>query len=192
MFIVLALLLGLVLTIYGFMMIIVSDSKEEVSDNGFIAKEGTAVVSPNVKRYENLIRRYAEQNGIESYTFLIMALMQQESGGRGQDPMQASESLCGYIGCITSPQKSIEQGVKVFAQRLKQANGDIKLMLQSYNFGPGFINYAKKHNGGNYSKELAIEFSKYMMTKVSDPWNYTCIRKEARPYGACFGDIVRP
>ncbi|WP_051330944.1 NlpC/P60 family protein [Aneurinibacillus terranovensis] len=40
---------------------------------------------------------------------------------------------------------------------LKKAGGDIKLALQSYNFGPGFIDYAKARGG--YSKEVAIEFS---------------------------------
>jgi hypothetical protein len=58
-------------------------------------------------------------------------------------------------------------------------------------FGGGFIDWINKRDG-KYTKELAIEFSKYMMTKVSDPWNYTCIRQEAKPYGACYGDIVRP
>ena len=43
---------------------------------------GTAQVSADVLRYEPLIRKYAEENGIREYVGLIMALIQQESGGR--------------------------------------------------------------------------------------------------------------
>ena len=51
-------------------------------------------VSAEVQAYEPLIRQYARQHGIEEYVELIKAVMMQESGGRGNDPMQASE--CGY------------------------------------------------------------------------------------------------
>lgn len=51
-------------------------------------------VSAEVQAYEPLIRQYARQYGIEEYVELIRAVMMQESGGQGSDPMQASE--CGY------------------------------------------------------------------------------------------------
>lgn len=123
---------------------------------------GTLPLSPMVERYRKDVEREAKANGIPQYTDLILAKMMQESGGKGKDPMQASESLCGYVGCIKSPQASINQGVKYFKKIMVQAGNDILLGLQSYNFGGGFIGYAKEHNGGKYSKELAIEFSKMM------------------------------
>ena len=52
------------------------------------------LISVEVRQYESTIWRYASQYGIEDYTELIKAVMMQESGGRGQDPMQSSE--CGY------------------------------------------------------------------------------------------------
>lgn len=186
--IVLALFIGLIATFAGLIFLVIGD-EEEKQDSGFISESGTAIVSEQVKRYESLIRKYAEKEGIEQYTELIMALMQQESGGRGLDPMQSSESLCGRIGCIVSPEKSIEQGVKVFKKTLEAAGGDVNLALQSYNYGSGFIGWVKDR-GGKYTKELAIEFSQYMMTQVSNPLNYTCIRAEAKPLGACYGDIL--
>ncbi|MDT9027505.1 lysozyme family protein [Rossellomorea yichunensis] len=186
-YIVLALFIGLIGVFAGLIFLVVSDSEKE-QEPGFISENGTALVSEQVKRYESLIRKYAKKEGIEQYTELIMALMQQESAGRGLDPMQSSESLCGRIGCIVSPEKSIEQGVKVFKRTLQAAGGDIYLALQSYNFGSGFIGYVKDR-GGKYTKELAVEFSQYMMTQVSNPENYTCIRAEAKPLGACYGDI---
>ena len=50
-----------------------------------------APVSDEVKAYAGLIRLYAAEQGIPEYTELIMAVMMQESGGQGNDPMQASE-----------------------------------------------------------------------------------------------------
>lgn len=48
-------------------------------------------VSAEVEAYDPLIRQYAKQYGIPEYVELIKAVMMQESGGRGLDPMQAAE-----------------------------------------------------------------------------------------------------
>lgn len=122
-----------------------------------------ATISPAVARYEPLVRKYAALNGIEEYTAVILALIQQESGGIHLDVMQSSESLGLPPGSITDPEYSIEVGVKYFAGVLKQSKGDIKLALQSYNFGSGYIGFALKRGG--YSKESAIEFSNMMAGK---------------------------
>ena len=49
-------------------------------------------VSEEVEAYTPIIRVYANQYGIGEYVELIKAIMMQESGGQGFDPMQASES----------------------------------------------------------------------------------------------------
>ncbi len=54
----------------------------------------TLPLSAEVEAYEPVIRKYAKQYGIPDYVLLIQAVMMQESGGRGSDPMQASE--CWY------------------------------------------------------------------------------------------------
>ncbi len=48
-------------------------------------------VSAEVEAYEPFIQKYAKQYGIPEYVELIKAVMMQESGGRGLDPMQAAE-----------------------------------------------------------------------------------------------------
>lgn len=48
-------------------------------------------VSAKVEAYDPTIRKYAQQYGIPEYVELIKAVMMQESGGRGLDPMQAAE-----------------------------------------------------------------------------------------------------
>ncbi|WP_408008239.1 lysozyme family protein [Pseudalkalibacillus sp. A8] len=124
----------------------------------------TAQVSAEVMRYEPLVRKYAKEFGVDDYVGLIMALIQQETGGRHLDVMQASESLGLPPGTITDPENSIQVGVKYFAEMIKQAKGDIPLALQGYNLGNGFITYALERGG--YSKDITIEFSEIMAKKM--------------------------
>ena len=127
-------------------------------------------VSAEVEAYEPLIQQYARQHGISEYMELIKAVMMQESGGRGNDPMQASE--CGYNtrypntpNGITDPEYSINVGIQNLAACLSDAEVEnpidmerIKLALQGYNFGNGYISWAKTNYGG-YSYANAVEFS---------------------------------
>ena len=127
-------------------------------------------VSAEVEAYEPFIQQYARQHGIPEYTELIKAVMMQESGGRGNDPMQASE--CGYNtrypntpNGITDPEYSINVGIQNLAACLSAAEVEnpidmehIKLALQGYNFGNGYISWAKTNYGG-YSYANAVEFS---------------------------------
>lgn len=187
-----------VLIVLAFVMLIVIGMVQIItgenytSDNGtsidsnFV--EGTLSVSSKVEGYRSLVEREAEVNGIGEYKNLILALMMQESGGNGNDPMQASESYCGGIGCINDPELSIIQGVKYFKATMEQANYDIKLGLQSYNFGSGFVSYVMS-NGGKYTKELAISFSQDMYNKLKHTGLYRCHSPQAIANNACYGDI---
>lgn len=130
-------------------------------------------VSAEVQAYEPLIRQYARQHGIEEYVELIKAVMMQESGGRGNDPMQASE--CGYNtrypntpNGITDPEYSIDVGIQNLAACLREAEVEnpvdmnrIKLALQGYNYGNGYISWAQENYGG-YTYANAVEFSEIM------------------------------
>ena len=102
-------------------------------------------VSAEVEAYDPLIQEYARQHGIPEYVELIKAVMMQESGGQGNDPMQASE--CGYNtqypntpNGITDPEYSINVGIQNLAACLNAAEVEnpvdmdrIKLALQGYN-----------------------------------------------------------
>ena len=134
-------------------------------------------VSAEVEAYTPIIRIYAKQYGVGEFVELIKAIMMQESGGRGLDPMQASES--GYNtryphspNAITDPEYSIDVGVQTIADSLQQADvespidmDNIKLALQGYNFGNGFISWARANYGG-YSTLAAIEFSDMMAARM--------------------------
>ena len=134
-------------------------------------------VSAEVEAYTPIIRLYAQRYGIGEYVELIKAIMMQESCGQGLDPMQASES--GYNtryphtpNAITDPEYSIDVGVQTIADSLRQAEVDspldmdnIKLALQGYNYGNGFISWARANYGG-YTPVAAIEFSDMMAARL--------------------------
>lgn len=163
-------------------------SRSDDSSSGVGVGTGPASVSPEVAQYREAVSLELSKYGMEGQTELLLALMMQESGGKGNDPMQASESKCGSIGCITTSEESIQYGVKHFTSVFKQAGKDIKLTLQSYNFGSGFIDYVMK-NGGAYTKELAISFSQTQYQKLAHTGIYICNRPEAVKHNACYGDI---
>ena len=133
-------------------------------------------VSAEVEAYRPLIRLYAAEHGIPEYEDLIAAVMMQESGGQGTDPMQCSES--GYNtryphapNSITDPEYSIDVGAHTLADVLNMAGVEspidldhISLALQGYNFGPGYISWALANYGG-YSELNAIEFSDMMAAR---------------------------
>ena len=140
----------------------------------------TLPLSAEVEAYELVIRKYAKQYGIPDYVPLIQAVMMQESGGRGNDPMQASE--CGYNtqyprtpGGITDPEYSISVGIQNLADCLQTAGAEspidldhIQLALQGYNFGSGYITWALQKYG-EYSRANAVEFSMKMAEQMG--WN---------------------
>ena len=127
-------------------------------------------VSAEVEAYDPLIRQYAKQYGIPEYVELIKAVMMQESGGRGLDPMQAAEGSFNTKyphepNGIKDPEYSIQCGVQELKAALTSAEVEspidmerIKLTLQGYNFGNGYISWAKSKYGG-YSYANAVEFS---------------------------------
>ena len=134
-------------------------------------------VSEEVEAYDPLIRQYANEHGIGDYVELIKAVMMQESGGRGNDPMQASE--CPYNteyantpGGITDPEYSINVGIQYLAACLAEAEVEspidmehIKLAIQGYNYGNGYITWAKENYGG-YSVTNASDFSDMMAAQL--------------------------
>lgn len=134
-------------------------------------------VSAEVEAYTPLIRQYANQYGIGEYVELIKAVMMQESGGRGLDPMQSSEGVFNTNyprrpNGITNPEYSIECGVQELKAALVSAGvknpidmEHIKLALQGYNYGNGYISWAKRNYGG-YTVANAIEFSDMMAQRM--------------------------
>ena len=131
--------------------------------------ESSESLSEEVLAYTSVIQRYASQYGIPEYVSALQAIMMQESGGRGTDPMQCSESPYNTRfphspGSITEPDYSIEVGVKTFADCISQAGcstpqnlDKLKLAWQGYNYGNGYIGWALQRGG--YTEANALQFS---------------------------------
>ena len=129
-----------------------------------------SLVSLEVLNYKDMMLKYARENHIEEYIDLLQAMMMQESGGKGNDPMQSSE--CEFNtqfkkepNAIDEPEYSIKVGIQYFAKCLDRAEvqstedkNNIYLALQAYNYGIGYINYVRQ-NDNQYTYQNAIAFS---------------------------------
>ena len=134
------------------------------------SSESSEALSQEVLSYTSTIQKYANQYGIPEYVSVIQAIMMQESGGRGTDPMQSSE--CPYNtrysnspNAIQDADYSIQVGIQYYADCLREAGctspqdmDKLKLSLQGYNYGNGYITWAIQKYGG-YSAENALQFS---------------------------------
>lgn len=117
-------------------------------------------VYQSVMYYQPVVQKYAEQNGIPEYTDVLLAIMQVESGGKLTDIMQSSGSA-GLPNDSLEEESSIRQGCTYFAHLLskgKSLDCDLDCIIQAYNYGSGFLDYAAKFNGV-YSTELAEKFA---------------------------------
>ena len=158
-------------------------------------------VSAEVEAYEPIIQKYAKEYGVPEYVELIKAVMMQESGGRGLDPMQAAEGSFNTRyphepNGIKDPEYSIQCGVQELKAALTSAEVEspidmehIKLALQGYNFGNGYISWAKTNYGG-YSYANAVEFSTMQASRLG--WSsygdtqYVAHVLRYYPYGRAF------
>ena len=132
--------------------------------------QSNEALSAEVLAHTPAIQKYASEFGIPEYVPAIQAIMMQESGGRGTDPMQASE--CPYNtqypntpGAIQDADYSIKVGIQYYAECVRESGCEnpqdmdrLKLSWQGYNYGNGYISWALEKFGG-YSKVNALQFS---------------------------------
>ena len=135
---------------------------------------------PAVEAYRSLITELCEEYNTQpdklnlpEYVNAALAFIQIETGGRGTDPMQASE--CGYNtqysnspNAIKDAEYSCRCGVQymrdAFIKFEVESPGDydkLAAAAQGYNFGiEGWYNWIKKKNNCKYTVELAKEYSR--------------------------------
>lgn len=119
------------------------------------------VLPAEVEQYRDEVERYCKEFGIPEYVDTLLAIMAVESGGKGKDVFQSSESL-GLPPNSLDTDASIKQGCKYFSELIagiKKQGCDDKTAIQSYNFGGGFTSYVASH-GKKYTPELAESFAK--------------------------------
>ena len=119
-------------------------------------------LSAEVLKHQPMVEKYAKEYGISEYVPYLLAIIQVESGGTAEDVMQSSESM-GLPPNSLDTESSIKQGCKYFASLLSSAESqgieDINVVIQSYNYGGGYIGYVAS-NGKKHSFTLAENFAR--------------------------------
>lgn len=167
-----------------FFSVLIVDEDEEKADAAVTAAGED--LSEEVLSYQFLVEQYAEEYGIAEYVNYLLAIMEVESGGKGGDVMQSSESL-GLPPDTLKVEASIQQGCKYFSELLKETLSkgcDINTAVQSYNYGGGYITYIA--NQGNvhtfelaqaYAKEKAnntvVEYRHPIAVEINGGWRYS-------------------
>lgn len=118
-------------------------------------------LSSEVLQYKPLVEKYAKEAGISEEVPVLLAIMMVESGGRGMDVFQSSESLGLPVNTLDT-EASIKQGVTHYKNCLdaaKQLKNDQWTAVASYNFGGNYNNYISQ-NGHKHTTKLADNYSR--------------------------------
>ncbi|KWU59014.1 hypothetical protein AWW70_19490 [Bacillus mycoides] len=160
--------------------------KSNIQQNKALATE------KRVLQYELTLKKELEKYNLGEKTAVLLGIMYQESRGEGNDPMQSSESLGLKPNEIQETSLSIEQGVKHFAKMYKygtEKDVSMDAIIQSYNMGPGYIDFIASQEVKQHSEDSAKKFSK--MKVDQNPAMYTCGgNKYNFRYPYCYGDFT--
>ena len=142
-----------------FIMIVAIVGHQQNTDNNSFGK---ANVPQAVQRWQPLVSEIAGKYGVGNYKEVLLAIVCQESGGEGtNDIMQSSESEGLSPNSIQDPEVSLEVGIKYFKSIVDYANKkkcDFATIIQSYNYGQGYVDYIAS-NGGKSTEDTAAAFS---------------------------------
>lgn len=126
-----------------------------------LAQTGKKTIDGAVESYRTMVAESAKEQGLEEYVDILLAIMQVESRGRGDDVMQSSESA-GLARNSLQPQESVDQACIYFKELLGYQNRysvDFNSVIQAYNYGPDYLRYVRD-NGGAHTPELAEAFAR--------------------------------
>ena len=144
------------------------NAETELITNGI--RIGTSPLPDTVERYRTDVEAAALRYGISEYVDVLMAIMAQESGGRGNDVMQSAGS--GYVYGTVTPESSIDGGVHYFAKCLEEADcsdhqdwARLEVTVQAYNFGTGYIRWLDDRGYTGWTAANASAYSDYMLQR---------------------------
>ena len=200
-----------------FMVVAGSDDQKNEIEQGQ-GRGVTTNISVYTQQYANALLVECNSQGIPEYYQVLLAMMDMESGGEPPEewPDRMCSSECGLYtpdnpdddqpGAIQDPYVSIRIGVQYFKQKVEnyallsetgRVIDDYNLLcaiVQSYNFGDGFIYWLEDNYNMRFSMAAAREYSEYMADQLGwtgyGDWVY--IQKfESRYdyYGVPSGDL---
>lgn len=174
--------LFLIIPLSFFLFFLVSFSFVLISLTAITSEANNAMVTDvqnvpeSILKHKSTIIKYMKEYDIpENYLPYILAQATQESYGKDPDIFKASESKYnGQMGMIKTAEESIEHTMKRWRQIIdsiekKGLTFSVELILQTYNFGDGYLDWVAK-NGGAYTIQNAKSFSNYML---SNGWKYS-------------------
>lgn len=150
-------------------------------------------INERCESYRTQVEQMAARYGIPQYTDLLMALMMQESAGKGLDIMQSSEGAFNtryprVPDGITDISYSIECGVQELKEALVKAGVEgpddiprIEQALQAYNFGIRYLDFSEEKGVTEWNEEIASEYAKMASngrtrdehdSKMMGKWDY--------------------
>lgn len=153
-------ILGLCVIIFSFPFLAILGGGETEYGASDIATE-TMNLSPEVLAYRPLVEKACQKEGIPNEVNIILAIMQVETGGKGQDVMQSSESAGLPVNTLTT-EASINQGVKHYKACLEEAKSlgnDEWTAIGAYNFGRNYNLFVSKH-GNKHTIGTAESYSR--------------------------------
>ncbi|PFX88608.1 hypothetical protein COL41_29070 [Bacillus mycoides] len=157
-----------------------------------IHKNKVLATEKRLLQYEPTLKKELEKYDLGGKTAVLLGIMYQESRGEGNDPMQSSESLGLKPNELQEISLSIKQGVKHFAQMYKygtEKDVSMDTIIQSYNMGPGYIDFIASQEDKQHSEDSAKKFSK--MKVDQNPEMYTCGGNQNNfRYPYCYGDFT--
>ncbi|MDC7288259.1 lysozyme family protein [Blautia schinkii] len=146
--------------------------------------------------YRPQVEEVAARFGMSDYVDLILALMMQESSGKGPDVMQAAEGAYNTLypqvpNGITDTAYSIECGIQELKYAMDKAGVEsptdmegIKLALQAYNFGAdSYFSYLEQNGHSVWTQQSAEAFAQMAsggqqrsednpLRDPAGPWDY--------------------
>lgn len=128
-------------------------------------------LSESVLQWKDTVETELAKYNLTEYVDLLLVIIQLESKGNLPDVMQSSESIGLAPNTITDPIHSIEVGVAHFKSTYDDMNShnvDLQTLIQSYNFGNGFISYVA-NNGGVWKQSLSDKFADLYAQRLG--WN---------------------
>lgn len=143
-----ALLLFLVIVGIGRWREAVAERKRLEAERALLERE-EELLSESVLEYEDLVKYYAEEEGIYEYVPVLLAIMEVETKGERDDVMQSSESA-GLEPNSLGPEASIAQACDYFrglVDRTEDLDVDRNTIIQAYNYGPGYMYYIAENGG---------------------------------------------
>lgn len=141
--------------------VVVSQTQSNQS-SGFV--DGNINLAQDVLDKSWIVEKYLLEEGLLQELPYLLAIMMVESGGKGDDPMQSSESAGLSPGALSGVEQSIKQGVLHYKQALKNAEiagmgNDRKAVVQAYNFGSFYPIWLGNHEL-SHSVDIAEGYSK--------------------------------